>query len=236
MSNWTEEREATLVNVVGSETPVTLDTVARAAEELETSTRSVSAKLRKMGFEVEKVGAKAKTFSEEDEAGLVAFLEANEGVYTYAEIAERFGDGRFTAKQVQGKVLSLELTGSVAPTPQREVAKEYSAAEEETFLKLMRSGAFLEDISDAMGRSLASVRGKALSLSRVHEGLSIPKQRESYAQVKVDPLEALGDIAEMTVAQIAEAIGKTERGVKTMITHRGLACADYKARKKKEAA
>ena len=37
----------------------------------------------------------------------------------------------------------------------------------------------------------------------------------------------LGDISGMTVEAIAEAIGKTARGVKTMLTRRGLSAADY---------
>ena len=37
----------------------------------------------------------------------------------------------------------------------------------------------------------------------------------------------------MTVAEIAEAIEKTERGVKTMLTRRGIDCADYKGAERK---
>lgn len=233
MSNWTEERVAELESIVGGESPVSQDTVATAAEALQVSNRSVSAKLRKMGVEVEPVSARPKTFSEEDEAALIDFLSANAGAYTYAEVAANFAGGKFTPRQVQGKVLSLELTEAVKPTPPKESVKTYTEAEEAKFLSLVANGAFLEDIAEALGKSLASVRGKALSLSRT-EGIDIPKQRESHAAVKVDPLEALGDISNMTVAEIAEQIGKTERGVKVMITHRGLECADYKAKKSKK--
>lgn len=232
---WTEEREAVLLQTVGAERPVSLDAVAKAAEVLEVSTRSVSSKLRKMGEEVEKVGPRARKFSEDQEADLQEFLEDHEGEYTYAEVAERFAEGEFSAKQIQGKVLSMELTGYVKPTPKKESEKSYSDEEEATFVKLANSGAFIEDIADALGKSLPSVRGKALSLNRL-TGLEIPKQRESHAAAKAqDPIEALGDkILEMTVAQIAEAVGKTPRGIRTIITRRGLECADYKAKAKKE--
>ena len=36
----------------------------------------------------------------------------------------------------------------------------------------------------------------------------------------------------MTVEQIAESIEKTVRGVKTMLTRRGITCADYDGAKK----
>ena len=49
---WTEERTQSLTDFVGGESPVSQATVASAAESLETSPRSVSSKLRKMGFEV----------------------------------------------------------------------------------------------------------------------------------------------------------------------------------------
>ena len=36
----------------------------------------------------------------------------------------------------------------------------------------------------------------------------------------------------MTVTEIADEIGKTERGVKTMLTRRGLTCANHDGAKK----
>ena len=53
LPKWTEERTQSLVDFVGSESPISQAMVAEAAEELETSTRSVSSKLRKMGYDVE---------------------------------------------------------------------------------------------------------------------------------------------------------------------------------------
>ena len=50
---WNDERTTQLTGYVGNESPVSQATVAAAAEELETSSRSISSKLRKMGFEVE---------------------------------------------------------------------------------------------------------------------------------------------------------------------------------------
>jgi len=233
---WTEDREVQLLEAVGTERPVTQETAAAAALVMEVSPRSVSAKLRKMGVEVEKAGPRARRFSEEQEAALAGFLDDNDGVYTYAEVAEAFAGGEFSAKQIQGKVLSMERTDAVKATPKKESVKTYSDKEEAVFTKLAKSGAFLEDIAEALGKTLQSVRGKALSLNRT-QGIDIPKQRESHATVKVDPIEALGaKIVEMTVAEIAEVTGKTTRGVRTIITRRGLACADYKAKAKKEAA
>lgn len=238
MSFWTEEREAELLDLVGSERPVSQETAAEAAEALDVSTRSVGAKLRKMGIEVEKAGPRARIFSEEQEADLVEFLENNAGDFTYAEVAEQFADGEFTAKQIQGKVLSLELTDAVKPTPKKESVKTYSDEEENTFVAMANAGKYLEDIAEALGKSLNSVRGKALSLNRT-QGLEIPKQRESHAATKVDVIDELvqaGKLGDMTVNEIAEASGKTPRGVRTIITRRGLVCADYKAKVKKEAA
>lgn len=233
--SWTADREKELLGAVGDSRPVSQGTAADAAVVLSVSTRSVSAKLRKMGIEVEKAGPRARKFSDEQETALVDFLENNAGKFTYAEIADVFAGGEFASKQIQGKVLSLELTGSVKPTPKKESVKTYTDDEETTFVAMANAGKFLEDIAEALGKSLASVRGKALSLNRTEVLASIPVQRESHAVQKIDPIEALGDISSMTVKQIAEASGKTERGVKTIITRRQLVCADYKAKVKKAA-
>ena len=47
---WNDERTHALETFVGDETPVSQATVADAADNLETSTRSVSSKLRKMEY------------------------------------------------------------------------------------------------------------------------------------------------------------------------------------------
>ena len=41
-------------------------------------------------------------------------------------------------------------------------------------------------------------------------------------------------LTDMTVEEIADEIGKTVRGVKTMLTRRGLQCADYNGAARKE--
>tara|TARA_B100000073_G_scaffold126903_1_gene103877 strand:+ start:208 stop:933 length:726 start_codon:yes stop_codon:yes gene_type:complete len=228
LPKWTDERTEELTSFVGTESPVSQETVAEAADRLETSTRSVSSKLRKMGFEVELASARAsKSFSESQEATLVSFLEANSGEYTYAQIADHFENGAFSAKQLQGKILSMELTDHVKPAPKVESVKTYSADEEATFISMVNDGAFVEAIAEALGRSVNSIRGKALSLLRSGDIDAIPRQETTKGTSKADPFEDLSDIASMTVEQIAEAIGKTARGVKTMLTRRGLAAADY---------
>ena len=228
LPKWTDERTAELTSFVGNESPVSQETVAEAADRLETSTRSVSSKLRKMGFEVELASARAsKSFSESQEATLVSFLESNSGEYTYAQIADHFENGAFSAKQLQGKILSMELTDHVKPAPKVESVKTYSADEEATFISMVNDGAFVEAIAEALGRSVNSVRGKALSLLRSGDINAIPRQETTKGTSKADPFEDIADVASMTVEQIAEAIGKTARGVKTMLTRRGLVAADY---------
>lgn len=223
---WTEERTAQLQQLAGSETPVTKATVDAIATQLETSPRSVASKLRKLGVEVELASAAPKAFSEEQAEELRDFLEENRGNLTYAQIAEQFNGGQFTAKQVQGKVLSMELTDAVAPTPKPESTKTYSDEEEATVIRMTQEGAFVEDIAAAVNREVPSVRGKALSLLRSGAISAVPKQRDVKGQTP-DAFEALGDVSALTVTQIAEQLGKTERGVKTMLTRRGVSASDY---------
>ena len=227
LPKWTEERTAQLISFVGDETPISQNTVAEAADVLETSTRSVSSKLRKMGHDVEKASERAsRTFSADQEATLAAFVSDNSGEYTYAQIAENFAGGEFSAKSIQGKILSMELTDHVAPAPKVETVRTYSPDEEVTFISMVNDGAFVEAIAEALSRSVNSVRGKALSLLRSGEIQAIPRQENTKGSTNVDPLDGV-DVAAMTVEAIAEAIGKTARGVKTMLTRRGLTASDY---------
>ena len=237
LPKWTDERTAELTAFVGGESPVSQSTVASAAENLETSTRSVSSKLRKMGYDVELASAtSSRAFSDAQEATLASFVTDNSGQYTYAQIAEHFEGGSFSPKSIQGKILSMELTEHVKPAPKPESVKTYTDAEEATFVEMVNGGSFVEEIAEALGKTVNSVRGKALSLLRAEAISAIPKQKETKGASKADPLADLGDVAAMTVEQIADAIGKTARGVKTMLTRRGLVAADYDGAAKKEKA
>ena len=237
LPKWTDERTAELTSFVGDESPVSQSTVAEAAVQLETSTRSVSSKLRKMGFDVELASATStRAFSDAQEATLASFVSDNSGQYTYADIASHFEGGAFSHKSIQGKILSMELTDHVKPAPKPESVKTYTDAEEATFVEMVNGGSFVEEIAEALGKTVNSVRGKALSLLRAEAIVAIPKQKETKGASKADPLADLGDVAAMTVEQIADAIGKTARGVKTMLTRRGLVAADYDGASKKEKA
>jgi len=234
LPKWTDERTQQLTDFVGSESPVSQATVANAADELETSVRSVSSKLRKMGFDVELASAsQSKAFSDEQESTLSNFVQDNSGSYTYAEIAENFEGGAFSAKSIQGKILSMQLTEHVKPAPKVETVKSYNEDEEATFVSMVNDGAFIEQIAESLGRSVNSIRGKALSLLRAGEINAIPKQEHTKGSSKADPLADV-EIDGMTVEEIADEIGKTVRGVKTMLTRRGLQCADYNGAARKE--
>jgi len=228
LPKWTEERTAQLTEFVGGESPVSQGTVAEAATDLETSTRSISSKLRKMGFDVELASAGAvRAFTDAQEGTLAAFVAGNSGDYTYAEIAGLFEDGHFSAKSIQGKILSMELTSHVKPAPKVEAVRTYSPSEEVTFVSMVQDGAFVEAIAAELGRTVNSIRGKALSLLRSGDIDAIPRQETTKGASKEDPLASIEDIGGMTVEAIAESIGKTARGVKTMLTRRGLTAADY---------
>jgi hypothetical protein len=235
---WSDEVVEQLLGIVGSESPVSASAVERAAEELGFSTRSVAAKLRQLDREVASLAKeKVSAFSEEEGAQLAAFVNANPGVYTYKEVAEQFADGKFNHKQIQGKILALELTGAIKPAEKVEAVRTYTEAEETKFVTMVEAGKFIEEIATALAKTLPSIRGKALSLLRSGAISKIPAQKESHAKESGDPVEALGsDIAGMTVADIAKAVGKTERGVRTLLTRRGINVKDYAGLDKKKKA
>jgi transposase-like protein len=226
--NWNEVNTKVLTDAVEGLEVVSQEVVADLAEKLEGSARSVGAKLRKMGFEVEKVTARPSKWTPELEEKLAQILEEHAGEYTYAELAQVFfSEEEITDKQVQGKVLSMELTHAVKPAPKRDAVRTYTPEQEATYVDMAKSGASLEAIAEALGVSLNSARGKGMSL--VREGLleEQPVQVTSTAAKRKDFLEGL-DLANMTVDEIAEATGRQTRGIKNTLTRRGLDCKDHK--------
>lgn len=232
---WNDEAVQTLTKMAASEDPVSAKTVEKIAEKLGFSARSVASKLRQLDRQVASMAqVKTSAFSDSQTAALEKFVKANAGKMTYKDIAEKFEGGAFTAKQIQGKLLALELTGSVKPAEKVEAARTYTPQEEAKFVQMVGQGKFIEDIAQALNKTIASVRGKALSLTRNGQIDKIPAQRESHAQNTIDPVVALGDrIGNMTVAEIAAAADKTERGIKTLLTRRGITVADYDGAAKK---
>lgn len=228
---WSPEAEVTLTALVQGLEIVSQDKLEEIAQifaeasDKEVTKRQVGAKLRKMNVEVEKAGTKARSWADADADALTQFVQANANSMTYAEIAAAFNGGSHTTRQVQGKILSLELTDLVKPTEKKEAVKTYSDEEESILISMASQGAFLEDIAAALGKALNSVRGKALSLSRSVAGFTIPAQKNK-AESRADVLEGV-DVAANTVAQLAEITGKSERGVKSMLSRRGVSCVDY---------
>jgi len=232
---WSDATVAQLLSIVGDNNPVSVALVEQAATTLNVTERSVASKLRQLDREVASMAkVKESAFTPEQGDALSEFVNANAGTLTYKTIAEQFEGGAFSAKQIQGKLLALELTGSVKAADKVEVARTYTADEEEVFIKMAKNGKFIEEIAVTLGKSIPSIRGKALSLTRKGQIDKIPTQKDSHAKNTVDPVEALGEsISTMTVAAIAAAVDKTERGIKTLLTRRGVKVADYDGASKK---
>lgn len=232
-AKWTDERTQILIDATATESPVSADTVEVLASKLEVTARSVASKLRKMGIEVASMAkAATSTFTEGEASELGDFVQRNEGKYTYTEIAQHFKNGAFTPKQIQGKLLSMELTSCVKPAEKVEAQRTYTEAEEATFISMCNKGAFVEDLSAKLNKSVNSIRGKALSLLRSGDIDKIPAQKESHAKEVGDVFENI-DVSSKSLAELIEITGKTERGIKTTLTRRGIACANYDGAAKK---
>ena len=199
---------------------ITEETIENLMSEFDFPRRSVTAKLRKLGYDVPKKPGAAPVFSAEETEALAAFLQENSGDMTAEEIAADFEGGKFTARQINGKALSLEMTQHVKPAEKKVTPRTYTEAEEAQITDMVEAGNFLEDIADAMGRPVNSVRGKLLSM-----GLKAT-QRDKKTN-KSDPYEGIEDMLDKTVEEIAQSFDKTVRGVKTVLTRRGLSCSDY---------
>lgn len=230
---WNEQTEAQLLALVDGVSPVSQARVAEIAEEMGTTARSIGAKLRKMNVAVDKATPRASTWSADEEAQLRSFVESNSGAMTYAEIAAAFNGGAYTSKQIQGKLLNMELFSHVKPTVKAAAVRLYSEAEEARFVELVNAGASIEALVAEFNRPVASIRGKALSLTRSGHISKMPHQEVKTAKDPVDALAGL-DLASLTVEEIAEKTGKTVRGIKSTLSRRGLKAANYDGEAKRQ--
>ena len=215
---YTDEMVTRMHDVAGS--GVTEEIIESLMGEFDFPRRSVTAKLRKLGYDVPKKPGAAPVFSADETDELASFLESNSGNLTAEEISQQFAGGKFTARQINGKALSLEMTGHVKPAEKKVTPRTYSEEEESKISDMVEGGSYLEEIADAMNRSVNSIRGKLLSM-----GLKAPQRDKKDS--KADPYAGIEDMLDQTVEEIAEEFDKTVRGVKTVLTRRGLACADY---------
>ena len=76
--------------------------------------------------------------------------------------------------------------------------------------------------ADASGQSTPNTINPSPVIS-----VSTRKAAATKKVVKSDPYQGIEDMIDQTVEEIATAFDKTVRGVKTVLTRRGLACADY---------
>lgn len=206
---------------------VTEEKIGTLMDEFTVPRRSLTAKLRRMDFDVPKLD-RAPAFSVEETEELSSFLEANEGVYTSDEIAKQLSDqfGRtVSAKQVAGKVLSMDMTAAVKPTEKKVTPKTYTDDEEAMVVSMCEEGKYLEEIAEAVGKNVNSVRGKLLSLK-----MNAPQRDKKEAKKsKYDGIDEVA--ADMTVEELVEHFGGeaenvTERGIKTVLTRRKLSAKD----------
>lgn len=228
MSVWTEELTEKLKERVKDETkPVPYDVCEKIGEEFNVSARSVTGKLRNLGIEYEKKGAqeKAKSYSEEDEK-LIARM-AEKGKYI-EEIAEKLGR---EVKSIRGKLLSMKITGVKTRDKAQPKAKTYTEAEENKIEKLAGEGKYIEDIAEALGRTVPQIRGKLLSMKitgvQTKNKKAAPKKL--YTEDLVAKLKAEIDKGK-GLEDIAKQFDLNPRGMKAQLAKLGII---DKAEKKK---
>lgn len=215
---WTDELTEKLISKVKDvKGEIPYSTVETLAQEFETSTRSIAGKLRSLGYQVgRKVVTKTKSYSEKEEALIKQMVE--QGAYI-EDIAAKLGR---EVKQIRGKLLSMKLT---APTKNKKEPrkKTYTPEEEEKIRQMVEQGAFIEDIAEALGRTVPQIRGKLLSMR-----LKAPmKNKKEKVSNKIYTDEVIAKITEMfkagkTETEIAEELGLKKAGLHRKLVQLGL--------------
>ena len=81
-----------------------------------------------------------------------AFVTDNSGHIHMLKSLKTLKAEHFSAKSIQGKILSMQLTEHVKPAPKVESVKTYSEDEEATFIGLVNDGSFIEQIAESLGK------------------------------------------------------------------------------------
>jgi len=223
---WTTENTAELMASIVAGEVVTQEQAATLADQLGTTARSIGAKLRKLGVQVATAAKAVSNWTPDLEAQLVDILTSNEGVFTYTELVDQMG-GVFSAKQLQGKILHLELTANVKKADKKEVARKYSDEEETIFVDMTTSGASIEEIALTLNRTVPQCRGKALSLVREGRIAAQPHQAVVAAPATAVNIFEGVDVGSLTVLELATKLDKAERSIKSALTRKGLSAKDY---------
>jgi len=237
-TNWkTEGLEDQLNELVAAEPlntkgELSLVSLAKVAMELDIPKRNVAAKLRKSGTKVETLN-KVSDWNEAETKALGDYLTANNGVFSPEQVAQKLYGTKFSAAQVRGKALSMDKASFFRKVEPKAAVLKYTEAEEAKIVSLANAGKNIEDIAIALDRSTQSIRGKCLSLYTKGLVTSIPKS--SQVVKVVDVLDGLDGVAisKMSIADLSNHTGKSETGMKTILTRRGISCSNWDGAKKR---
>lgn len=235
MSNYkyTDDMLSRMKDVVAG--GVTEDKIQTLVDEFQFNRRSVAAKLRSLGYTVP-TKQEAPKFTAEETQQFSDFVTSRSGQLTSEEIAKQFASGKFTSRQVAGKALALELTSHIKKAEKKEKPRTYTETEENLITKLVGEGKFLEDIAGALGKSVNSVRGKLLSmeLKAPQKNKKAPATGGSYPELET--LAPNMTVEELVAHYSKDGEVKTERGIKTALSRRGVDAKNYSAKSSKKAA
>lgn len=230
MSNfkYTEDMVARMKEVCAG--GVTEEKIAALVTEFDFNRRSVAAKLRSLDLEVPSKVEAPKFTADETEA-FKAYVTSNSGNLNAEEISKGFLNGKFSSRQIMGKALAEELTTHIKKTEKTAKPKTYTEAEENKIRSLVEAGKFLEEVAEALGKPVNSMRGKLLSMD-----LKAPQKNKKAAVVggsypDLDKIAPTMTVEELVAHYEKTKPGTTVRGVKTALSRRNVAAKNYEPKK-----
>ena len=225
MAKWTEETIEQLTKLAGAVGEIDYTSCEKIAEEMGTSTMSVTAKLRALGYAVGKK-EKATVVSAYSDSDVAIMQKMADGETFIEDIVDALGkDSSDPAviKSVRGKLLSMKLS---APTKNKKEGKPktFTDAETEQLIKLAGEGKTMVEAAEIMGKTVQQISGKKLHLKLTME-LGREKAETGKPKVYTDEVveKIKAKLASGTALEtIAEELGINPRGLKTQAVKLGL--------------
>lgn len=198
------------------ESPIDFKLVIYKAQELNTSSTELCKALHYLGFTIQNyITSKNKAWNINDENELLDFIRENEGKLTFADLARMVCGGKYSARQVTGKVAALGLSSLVVST----TYKRFSDEETESLINLLHLGCEYPQIIQELGKSTHSIGRKISYLKK--EGL--------ITQRDIDfPVGLAYDTEHLLLAEVARLHSISITLAKFLMRRYKLNCIDFK--------
>ena len=192
--------------------------------EVEFSQRSIAGKLRYMGYALELKAAvvATKSYTEDEENTIRTMCADKDNLPSMEDVAGAVGRD---CKSIGGKLVSMKIYGVKKANPKAEPVKLFTPEDEATIVELVNAegDTFIEDIVEAVGKTLSQVRGKLASMrvKGVQTRNKVGRKGKIYTDEMLEKIQGMLD-AGNELKDIAAELELKATGLHSILAKKGM--------------